>query len=119
MEVTKMIKTFYFYHDDIKTGLRGEGCGYRFCYVKSIGPKWVKLKFSKHGNFRKLSRKKWEAIKEQRDFETLEEHKARTELKRRCKDAGISFYRRRYGKLVWKSLDELSSELSEKEAANG
>ena len=74
MEVTKMIKTFYFYHDDIKTGLRGEGCGYRKCYVKSIGPKWVKLKFSKDGNFRKIYRRKWEAIKEQKVFMTWDEH---------------------------------------------
>ena len=74
MEVTKMIKTFFFYHDDIKPGLRGMGHGYRFCYVKSIGPKWVKLKFSKDGNFRKISRRKWEAIKEQKVFMTWDEH---------------------------------------------
>ncbi len=73
-EVKKMIQTFYFYHDDIKTGLRGEGCGYRKCYVKSIGPKWVRLKFSKHGNFRKIARRKWDAIKQQKVFMTWDEH---------------------------------------------
>ena len=63
-----MIQTFYFYHDDIKTGLRGEGCGYRKCYVKSIGPKWVRLKFSKDGNFRKLPEENGKPLKSKKSL---------------------------------------------------
>ena len=37
---------YYFYHDDIKTGLRGEGCGYRKATVRSVGRKWVYIRFS-------------------------------------------------------------------------
>ena len=84
---------YYFYHDDIKTGLRErEGCGYRKATVRSVGRKWVYIRFSNEGNFRKLSIKKWQDICRQKDFKTWEGHVAESKIKRKALDKGLSFY---------------------------
>ena len=102
---------YYFYHDDIKTGLRGEGCGYRKATVRSVGRKWVYLRFANEGNFRRLAIKKWQDICRQKDFRTWEGHVAESKIKRKALDKGLSFYKKRYNKNIPKTIDELQEEL--------
>ena len=102
---------YYFYHDDIKTGLRGEGCGYRKATVRSVGRKWVYIRFSSEGNFRKLSIKKWRDICMLKSFKTWETHLAELEVKKKALSKGLSFYKKKYNKQIHKTINELQEEL--------
>ena len=105
------MELYYFYHYHIKTGLRGEGCGYRKATVRSVGRKWVYLRFSNEGNFRRLAIKKWQDICREKDFRTWEGHVAELEVKKKALSRGLSFYKKRYNKNIPKTIEELQKEL--------
>lgn len=83
---------FYFYHSPVATGLQGETCGFCIADIRSIGHKWVYLKFGKNGRYRKLRRSKWNEITEQKYFMTLAEKQRRIDLSNECKRLGVAFY---------------------------
>ena len=103
---------YYFYHDDIKTGLRGEKVVaiVKLLFVLLVASGFILDSLTKETleNFQSKSGK---IFADKKDFKTWEGHVAESKIKRKALDKGLSFYKKRYNKNIPKTIEELQEEL--------